>query len=176
MHKVGAHRVPPAHVAPFRAERVGLIEEMIFALVVNKAVWIVGPVPRRSEVILQPERAVDLVRGGAADAPNNSAAINAREKNRNIRSIRSCYVLLERRPRASVSVQAGVAPGRLATSAPTRLAKTATSLSGLPWSRPCSSAAEKVARAHGIGNIDREAPAAGRIRHCATGSSRFRRA
>src|SRR6185437_7894606 len=49
----------PAHVPPFGSERIVLIEKMVLAFVVNEPVRIVGPVPGRREMILQPERSIE---------------------------------------------------------------------------------------------------------------------
>ena len=55
MDQVAADRMTPAHVPPSIPVRVVLIEEMIFALVINHPIRIVHEVFRRSEVKLWAE-------------------------------------------------------------------------------------------------------------------------
>ena len=53
VHHVGADGVSPAHVSPNGAERIVLVEEVIFALEVDHPVGVVHKVLRRSEVVLR---------------------------------------------------------------------------------------------------------------------------
>src|SRR6267142_6872292 len=56
MHHVRADRVAPAHVSPRISLRVVLVEEMVFALVINEPVGIVHEVLGRGEMKLWPPR------------------------------------------------------------------------------------------------------------------------
>src|SRR5208337_4820175 len=58
VNKVPADGVAPTHASPLVAERVELIEQVVFTLVVDGAVGIVHPVLGRGEVVL---RTVSLV-------------------------------------------------------------------------------------------------------------------
>src|SRR5262249_7932970 len=64
--EVGADGVAPVHVAPVPAVGVVLVEQVIFALVIDQTVWIVQPTAARGEVEL---RAVSFLvnRVGAAN-------------------------------------------------------------------------------------------------------------
>ena len=44
MHKIGADRVPPAHVSPLVAVRIVLIKQVVFAVKIHKSVRVVHPV------------------------------------------------------------------------------------------------------------------------------------
>ena len=55
VEEVGADGVPPTHVAPEIAEGVVLVEDVPFAVVIDEAVGVVGPVGLRSEVELRAE-------------------------------------------------------------------------------------------------------------------------
>src|SRR5690348_17001798 len=52
------YSVAPAHVAPLVAKRIVLIKQVIFALEIDQAVWIVRPILARREVVLRPVRLV----------------------------------------------------------------------------------------------------------------------
>src|SRR5215471_12336726 len=53
VEEVGADGMAPAHVAPLVSEGVVLEEEMVFAVIEDEAVGIVGPVARGGEVYLR---------------------------------------------------------------------------------------------------------------------------
>ena len=55
VNHVRADRVCPAHVSPLVAEGIILVEEVIFAVVEDHAVWVVHPVAFRREMILWSE-------------------------------------------------------------------------------------------------------------------------
>ena len=61
--EIRAHGVTPSHMSPLVAERVVLIEEVIFASEVHRAVRVVGPVDGRREVILRAIGFVEKSRG-----------------------------------------------------------------------------------------------------------------
>ncbi len=50
MQQVGAHGMPPVHVAPIPAVGVVLIEQVIFTVIIDQAVRVVDPPPHRGEV------------------------------------------------------------------------------------------------------------------------------
>ena len=52
---VGTDRVAPAHVPPLVTERIVLVEEMIFALILDQSVRVVHPALFRGEMKLRPE-------------------------------------------------------------------------------------------------------------------------
>ena len=60
MEQIGADCVAPAHVSPLVSERVVLEEEVVFALEVDEAVWVVRPVFNGREVHLGAVRLVVL--------------------------------------------------------------------------------------------------------------------
>src|SRR5690242_3675994 len=43
----------PAHMAPYFVIRVILIKEMVFSLVIDQTIWIIGPIAGRTEMILR---------------------------------------------------------------------------------------------------------------------------
>jgi len=55
VHEIAADRVAPAHVAPFVAARIVLIEEVPFSLVEDQSVWVIHPIPLRREMELRPK-------------------------------------------------------------------------------------------------------------------------
>src|SRR6202521_6128587 len=67
MHHVRTDGVAPAHVSPHISLRVVLVEEMVFALVINEPVGIVHEILGRSEMKLGPPRFV------IADVPERNA-------------------------------------------------------------------------------------------------------
>ena len=134
--QIGADRMPPTHVPPFRPEGIVLIEKVVFAFVVNQTVRIVGPVLRRSEMIQKPERTIEsslwsTIRGMRENGCNDN-------HQQSLHALRLC------RPMASSTVHEGVAPGRLATRAPTLFANSAIAARVQPFEQPCRSAAEKA--------------------------------
>ena len=52
MNQIGADGVAPTHVTPAVAEGIELEEQMIFAVEVNQAVGIVGPIASRGKMEL----------------------------------------------------------------------------------------------------------------------------
>ena len=70
VHQVPADRVSPTHMSPFVCERVVLIEQMIFALVIDRAVGVVHPVLGGSEMKLRTiELPISLRRFVASSIP-----------------------------------------------------------------------------------------------------------
>ncbi len=70
MEQIGADCVAPAHVSPLVSEGVVLEEEVVFALEVDEAVWVVRPVFSGREVHL---RAVGLIVGWSLCTRGQSA-------------------------------------------------------------------------------------------------------
>src|SRR5437667_1385899 len=56
MKEIAADGMAPAHVAPFVAERIELVEEMILAVIESEAVGIVHPIRGRRKMKLRPPR------------------------------------------------------------------------------------------------------------------------
>ena len=56
VHQIGADRMAPGHVAPVDPFRVVLEEQVVFAVVMDQAVRVVGPVGLRREMKLRPVR------------------------------------------------------------------------------------------------------------------------
>ena len=61
MEQIGTNGMPPTHVPPGIAEGIVLIKEMVFALVIDKAIGIICPIVRRREMILRPPVAVTTI-------------------------------------------------------------------------------------------------------------------
>ena len=76
MEQIGADCVAPAHVSPLVSERVVLEEEVVFALEVDEAVWVVRPVFSGREVHL---RAVGLIVGWSLCTDGQSTESQCRD-------------------------------------------------------------------------------------------------
>ena len=69
MHRIVTDRMPPVHIVPYSVLRVMLIKEVVFAIPLNDAVWIIHPICRWQKVI---EQAVWVVGQLLAQAPGVS--------------------------------------------------------------------------------------------------------
>ena len=63
VREIPAHGVPPAHVPPRNPRRIVLIEQMVFAVVIDKSVGIVHPMDLRTEMILRPVWLIHVLGG-----------------------------------------------------------------------------------------------------------------
>src|SRR6476660_8609209 len=95
MEQVGANRMSPAHVTPLRAERIELIEQVVFAFVIDETIWIIRPILRRREMVLKTPWPVICARRRICCFQNCWNRQNQREPSRHSISLRKAQRLLE---------------------------------------------------------------------------------